>query len=256
MDDEAEVDGDDDADDGEEEQQQQTADYYEEEETGDDDTSNNDSSGIDDDVKAGASGSKTTNEKKRKRHTAAEASTSAVANADTTQNGEKVKEVPCPLCSTTISTSLREDEKNLNVWYSGKCKLPWCNTTSEYWLTLAKIAVHVLDRFKPSKNGRIPKCEHGVEASLVEYKYKHIKNTEKRANDPNATKNMLLHGHFFFECGWYVKKDSGIKCNFGLAADVQGNYGKNLTKAYIQLVRQKRKGYVKQRLFTGDINAN
>ena len=112
-------------------------------------------------MKPGASGS-TTNEKKRKKNAAAEASTSA-ATADTTQNGETIKELPCPLCSTTMSTSLREDEKNLNVWCSGKCKLPWCNTTGEYWSTLAKIAVHVLDRFKPCKNGRIPKCEHGVE---------------------------------------------------------------------------------------------
>ena len=85
--------------------------------------------------------------------------------------------------------------------------------TSEYWSRLAKIAVHVLDRFKPSKNERIPKCEHE-------------KNTEKRANDPNFAKHMQLYGHFFFECGWYVKKDSGVKCNFGLVAHAQGNYGK------------------------------
>ena len=50
----------------------------------------------------------------------------------------------------------------------------------------------------------------------------------------------------FFECGWYVKKDGGAKCNFGLAADVQGNYGKDLTKDYIKFVRQKRQAYVKQ----------
>lgn len=88
--------------------------------------------------------------------------------------------------------------------------------------------------------------EHGVEANLVEYKYKQIKNSEKRANDPYATKHMLLHGHFFFECGWYVKKDGGTKCNFGLVADVQGNYGKDLTRDHIKLVRQKRQAYVKQ----------
>ena len=115
----------------------------------------------------------------------------------------------------------------------GKCKLPWCIITSEYWSRLAKIAVHVLDRFKPSKNGRIPKCEHE-------------KNTEKRGSDPNSAKHMQLHGHFFFECGWYVKKDSGVKCNFGLVAHAQGNYGKKLTKDYVQLVRQKRQAYVKQ----------
>ena len=109
VDDEAEVqvDGDDD----EEEEEEGMADYYEEEETSED-ASNNDSSGVDD-VKPGASGSKTTNEKKRKRDADAEASTSAVANADTTQNGERIKEVPFPLCSTAISTSLREDEENL-----------------------------------------------------------------------------------------------------------------------------------------------
>ena len=83
------------------------ADYYEEEETGDDDTSNNDSSGIDDDVKPGASGSKTTNEKKRKRDATAEASTSSVANVDTSQNGEKVKEVPCPVIPPNLLLYMR-----------------------------------------------------------------------------------------------------------------------------------------------------
>ena len=71
--------------------------------------------------------------------------------------------------------------------------------TNEYWSTLAKIAVHVLDRFKPSKNGRIPKCEQGVEASLVECKYEYIKTLKKKAN----------------KCSWYVKKDGGVKCSFG-----------------------------------------
>ena len=89
MDDEAEVDGDDGYDDGEGEEEQM-ADDYKEEETGDDNTSNNVSNGIDDDVKPGVSGSKTTDKKKRKWDATAEASTSAVANTDTTQNGEKI----------------------------------------------------------------------------------------------------------------------------------------------------------------------
>ena len=98
---------------------------------------------------------------------------------------------------TVLATSLRDDNKNLNAWCPSKCKLPWCNTPNEYWSMLANTTVNVLDRFKPGRNGKIPKCEHGVEASLTLYRYTHRRDTVKTANDPNAEKHMELHDQFF-----------------------------------------------------------
>ena len=140
--------------------------------------------------------------KKRKRDeeeatTTAAAASSSNSDTNAAQNGENISEVPCPLCNTVLATSLRDDNKNLNVGCPSKCKLPWCNTTNEYWSMLANATVNVLDRFKRGRNGKIPKCERGVEASLTLYRHKHIRATVKRANDPKAEKHMELHDNFF-----------------------------------------------------------